>query len=103
MYVVFPAALLDRWEVVKEPSDESVHFDSQEKAVAYARAQAETDGGGTVRLENWYGDLETALEVHPRADSKGLSAACGRRAQTGSGSIDPRPSFFGLLTRRFTG
>ena len=78
VYVVFPAALLDGWEVVKEPSDQSVHFGSRETAVAYARAQAEADGGGSVRLENWYGDLESALEVRPRIDSRRLSAACGR-------------------------
>jgi hypothetical protein len=103
VYVVFPAALLDGWDVVKEPSDQSVLFDSQEKAVAYARDRAESDGGGTVRIENWYGDLERALEVHPRGDSKGSSATGRNRAQAGSGSIRPRPSFFGLLTRRMTG
>ena len=103
VYVVFPAALLDGWEVVEEPSDRSVHFRSQEEAIAYASARAETDGGGTVRLENWYGDLESALEVRPRVDAKRPSTASGSRPQTGSGSIKPRPSFFGLLTRRLTG
>ena len=65
VYVVFPAALLDGWEVVKEPSDDSVGFESQEKAIAYARAQARLDGGATIWFENWYGDRERILEVPP--------------------------------------
>jgi Uncharacterized protein conserved in bacteria (DUF2188) len=67
VYVVFPAALFDGWEVVKEPSDESVGFDTQDEAIAYAKAQARSDGGATIWFENWYGDREGALEVPPRA------------------------------------
>lgn len=103
VYVVFPAALLDGWEVVKEPSDQSEHFDTQEEAIAYAEARSETDGGAIVRLENWYGDAEGTLEVRPRADSKRSSAALGGRSQTRSASIKLGPSFFGLLIRRLTG
>lgn len=67
VYVVFPAALFDGWEVAKEPSDESVGFDTQDEAIAYAKAQARLDGGATIWFENWYGDREGALEVPPRA------------------------------------
>ena len=74
VYVVFPAALFDGWEVVKEPSDQSGHFDTQEEAFAYAAARGEADGGAIVRLENWYGDTEGTLEVPPRANSKRSSA-----------------------------
>lgn len=86
VYVVFPAALFDGWEVVKEPSDESVGFDTQDEAIAYAKAQARLDGGATIWFENWYGDREGALEVPPRA-----------------GAIAGLESFFsGLLRRRYT-
>jgi Uncharacterized protein conserved in bacteria (DUF2188) len=79
VYVVFPAALLDGWEVVKDSSDQAEHFATREDAIAYAKMRAETDGGAIVRLENWYGDLERTLEVLSRPDSKGLSAAIGNR------------------------
>ena len=86
VYVVFPAALFDGWEVLKEPSDQSEHFDTQEEAVAYARARGETDGGAIIRLENWYGDRERCLEVPPRV-----------------GAIAGLESIFrGLLRRRYT-
>jgi len=71
VYVVFPAALLDGWEVVKEPSEESVGFDTQEEAIAYARAQACLDGGATIWFENWYGDREGLLDARPRAGAAG--------------------------------
>ena len=63
VYVVFPAALMDGWEVVKEPSDESVGFDTRENAIAYAREQARLDGGATIWFENWYGHRESLVEV----------------------------------------
>ena len=53
IYVVYPGALFDGWEVVKEHSDNPAVFDTQEKAAAYAKAQAVMDGGGVVKLENW--------------------------------------------------
>ena len=86
VYVVFPAALLDGWEVVKEPSDESVSFNTQDEAIAYAKAQGRLDGGATIWFENWYGDRERGLEVPPRAG-----------AIAGLASI-----FGGLLRRRYT-
>jgi Uncharacterized protein conserved in bacteria (DUF2188) len=103
VYVVFPAALLDGWEVVKEPSDQSEHFDTLEEAIAYAEARGETDGGAIVRRENWYGDTDGTLEVHPRANPKRSSAVLEGRPQTGSASTKLAPSFFGRLTRLFTG
>jgi hypothetical protein len=65
VYVVFPAALMDGWEVMKEPSDESVGFDRQEEAIAYALEQARLDGGASIWFENWYGHRERLLEVPP--------------------------------------
>ena len=103
VYVIFPAALLDGWEAVKESSDQAEHFATREDAIAYAKMRGETDGGAIVRLENWYGDLERTLEVLSRPDSKGLSAAIGNRPQAASGPISLASSFFGLLTRRLTG
>jgi hypothetical protein len=85
VYVVFPAALFDGWEVVKEPSDESVGFKTQDEAIAYAKAQARLDGGATIWFENWYGDRERCLEVLPRAGVAGLESI-----------------FSGLLRRRHT-
>ena len=87
VYVVYPAALCDGWEVVREPSDESVSFDTQDEAIAYAKAQARLDGGATIWFENWYGDREGALEVPPRAGAiAGLESSI----------------FSGLLRRRYT-
>ncbi len=86
VYVVYPAALFDGWEVVKEPSDESVGFATRDEAIVYAKAQARFDGGATIWFENWYGEREGALEVPPRA---GVIA--------GLESI-----FSGLLRRRYT-
>jgi hypothetical protein len=86
VYVVFPAALFDGWEVAKEPNDESVRFNTQDEAIAYVKAQARLDGGATIWFENWYGDRERCLEVPPRAG-----------ALAGLESI-----FSGLLRRRYT-
>ncbi len=86
VYVVFPAALLDGWEVLKEPSDESVGFATRDEAIAYAKAQDRLDGGATIWFENWYGDRERCLEVLPRV-----------------GAIAGLESIFrGLLRRRYT-
>ena len=64
MYVVYPTALFDGWEVVKERDDEPVRFDTQGEAIANAKARAAMDGGAIVRLENWYGDIEGTFEAH---------------------------------------
>ena len=63
IYVVYPAALFDGWEVVKEHSDRPTIFDTRENATSYAKAQAVIDGGGFVKLENWFGDTEGVWEV----------------------------------------
>jgi hypothetical protein len=62
-YVVYPAALFDGWEVVKEHGDDAVFFDTREEATAYANARALMDGGAVVKLENWFGDTESLWEV----------------------------------------
>jgi hypothetical protein len=59
VYVVYPAALFDGWEVVKEPSGEPVFFDTREQATACAKALAMTERGAVVKLENWFGDTES--------------------------------------------
>ena len=67
VYFVYPAALLDGWEVVKEHSDSPVFFDTREQATSYAKARAMMDGGAVVKLENWFGDTEGVSEVKPQA------------------------------------
>ena len=66
VFVVYPAALFDGWEVVREGDDESVFFDAREGAISYAKARAAaTDGGALVKLENWFGDEQAVWEVAP--------------------------------------
>lgn len=69
VYVVYPAALFDGWEVVKEHDHPPVFFDTREGAVFYAKARAGMDGGAVVKLENWFGDTEEVWEIPagPRA------------------------------------
>ena len=66
VYVVYPAALLDGWEVVKEHDDRPVSFGTREEATAYARAQAVMDGGALIKLEDWYGNTESVWEARPQ-------------------------------------
>ena len=66
VYVVYPAALFDGWEVVKEHDDVPVFFETRENATAYARAQALIDGGAVVKVENWFGDTERVWNVQPQ-------------------------------------
>jgi hypothetical protein len=66
VYVVYPAALLDGWEVVKEHDDKPVSFDTREEATAYARTQAVMDGGAVIKLEDWYGNTESVSEAQPQ-------------------------------------
>jgi hypothetical protein len=68
LYVVYPAALFDGWEVVTEHGDAPIFFDTREQATSYAKTGAAMRGGGIVKLENWYGDTEAILEVPPQAD-----------------------------------
>jgi hypothetical protein len=64
-YVVYPAALFDGWEVVRDGSDDPVFFEHREAAVAYAERRAATDGGAIVKIENWFGDTESIRQVSP--------------------------------------
>ena len=63
VYVVYPAALFDGWEDVKEHDDSPVFFGAREEATSYANARAAMDGGALVKLENWFGDTECAWEI----------------------------------------
>ena len=65
VYVVYPAALFDGWEVVKEHDDKPAFFYTVEGATVYAKARAMMDGGAVVKLENWFGDTESVWEVQP--------------------------------------
>jgi hypothetical protein len=66
VYVVYPAALFDGWEVVDDRDDDSsLFFDTREGAIVYAKARAAMDGGAIVKLENWFGDTEQVWEVAP--------------------------------------
>ncbi len=67
VYVVYPAALNDGWEVVKEHSECPVCFDTRLEATSYAKARAMMDGGAVVKLENWFGHTEELWEVQPEA------------------------------------
>jgi hypothetical protein len=67
VYVVYPAALFDGWEVVAEHDGEPVFFATRDQATVYAETQAATLGGGVVKLENWFGDIEGIWEVSSRA------------------------------------
>jgi hypothetical protein len=63
IYVVYPAALFDGWEVVKEHDDAPVFFQTRPEAIAYAEARAAMDGRALVKVENWFGDTESVWEV----------------------------------------
>jgi hypothetical protein len=65
-YVVYPAALFDRWEVVNERDDAPAFFNTREEATSYAKARVVMDGGGVVKLESWFGDTESVWKVEPQ-------------------------------------
>ena len=66
-YVVYPTALFDGWEVVKEPDETPVFFETREAATSYAQGRAAADGVAVVKFENWFGDTERIWSVPPRA------------------------------------
>ena len=77
VYVVYPAALFDGWEVVREGDDQPTLFEEQQQAIRYAETQAALAGGAVVKLENWFGDLERVWEVRsetPLAPRAALAA-----------------------------
>jgi hypothetical protein len=69
IYVVYPAALFDGWEVVMEHDETPVRFDSRASATAYANARAAACGGALVKVENWFGDMESMWEVRAPSGS----------------------------------
>ena len=93
VYVVYPAALFDGWEVVREPDDAPVFFDTRGAALAYANARAVMARGGIVKVENWFGDTESVREVGSGAFApRGVRAGerrCGARRATRAGSPPP--------------
>jgi hypothetical protein len=68
VYVVYPAALFDGWEVVTEHDDASIFFNSRDQATSYAKTRAAMHCGGVVKLENWFGDTEAIWEVPQQTD-----------------------------------
>jgi hypothetical protein len=64
VYVVYPAALFDGWEVVREGDDDPAFFAMREDAIAYADNRAAMNGA-VVKLENWFGDTEHVHSVSP--------------------------------------
>lgn len=58
LIVVYPAALLG-WEVLVPECDEPHCFDDREQAIQFARQYAESAPPACVRVEDWYGHLES--------------------------------------------
>jgi hypothetical protein len=78
VYVVYPAALFDGWEVVKETDDAPVFFQTRAEAIAYAEARAAMNGRALVKIENWFGDTERVW--HLRAPGHRIERrSAGRR------------------------
>ncbi|MGE5793013.1 MAG: hypothetical protein ACM36B_10000 [Bacteroidota bacterium] len=67
VYVIYPAALFDGWEVVEEGGASPAIFDTQDEAVHYAELRATLGVGAVVKLENWFGDTERVWEVPAHA------------------------------------
>jgi hypothetical protein len=61
IYVVYPAALFHGWEV----------------ATRHAEARAAREGGGIVKVENWFGDIEDAWEVPAQTPHRVRSTRAG--------------------------
>jgi hypothetical protein len=85
VYVVYPAALFDGWEVVKEHDDAPVFFPTRVEALSYAEARAAMDGLALVKVENWFGDTESVWEVRVPDHRPGRRSA-GRRWESGRAS-----------------
>lgn len=78
IFVVYPAALFHGWEVVKEHVDEErALFATKEEATRHAEARAAREGGGIVKLENWFGDIEDAWEVTAQSPARAGSTRAG--------------------------
>ncbi len=79
-YVVYPSALFDGWEVVKEPDEAPIFFETRDAATLYAHARAVADGGAVVKFENWFGNTEGIWSVPSQASpcQESLRVAAGR-------------------------
>jgi Uncharacterized protein conserved in bacteria (DUF2188) len=61
-YVVYPAALFDGWEVLREHAAAGPRFfETRAEAVDYAKARARTQQA-RVKIENWFGHTEALWE-----------------------------------------
>lgn len=89
VYVVYPAALFDGWEVVQEHDDAPVFFRTRARAVSHAEARAAMDGVALVKVENWFGDTESIWEVRVpdpgRADARSGPVFCADAARRTDG------------------
>ncbi|MGB8432708.1 MAG: DUF2188 domain-containing protein [Burkholderiales bacterium] len=63
-YVVYPAALFDGWEVVKDGADDALVFGTSQEAIHYATTYARTDEA-SVRLEDWFGHTVAVWSYEP--------------------------------------
>lgn len=84
VYVIYPAALFDGWEVVKEQDDAPLFFPTRSEAIAYAEARAATDGVALVKVENWFGDTESVWEVRGPDHRPGRRSAGRQDARSSS-------------------
>ena len=74
VYVVYPTALFEGWEVVKEPDETPIFFETREAATHYAQARAAGDGAAVVKFENWFGDIWFERRIRaPRTRSSSWS------------------------------
>jgi hypothetical protein len=55
LFIVYPGALLDWWEVQVEGSKDGETFAHEHEAIAYAKRIASTQRPSRVVLEDWYG------------------------------------------------
>ena len=93
VYVVYPAALFDGWEVVREHDDAPLFFDTREAALSYAEVRARRDGGAVVKVENWFGDTESIRELRSGAfggrNVRARERRFGERRAARTGRVPP--------------
>src|SRR5262245_8576671 len=99
VYVVYPAAMFDGWEVVDDRDDDSaLYFHTREGAIVYAKARAAMDGGAIVKLENWVGDTEQVWEgAPPKAGPRRAPRSPVEGPAPGSAERAPDPALGGRL------
>jgi hypothetical protein len=69
VYVIYPAARLDGWEVAGQGLAAPAFFDTLDEAVGYVEGRARLAGGARVRLENWFGDTVRVWDAPAVDDS----------------------------------